>query len=190
MNKEMKFDIGHKDVVITATRSGIRASFKRENGSETSIGLSWPPIPRETVELVESLNGKYYYPVEVARAIHGFWLSTETYGTEELCKEHTPDGIFGKAFAAFKNDDGSVYYRSCLYFAGWDIKSSKERVMVSRDDPRVFDYVGLVAQQWEEDEAKFNSAIAFTGRTARELMEIIKPLVDPEKGQEPPAIKI
>ena len=190
MSKDKKYDIGH-GVTIRAGSWGIRAEWFTDEAKKCSrsIGISWPINPPEQVEITWSRAGGFYYPSGIAVPLCGFWLSKLTFPTLEAVQSATPNGIFGKAYAQFKEQDGTEYYRSCLMFNGWDVKSSPETTLLSREDPLVLDYAGLVGNQWEEQEAEFNEAIAFTGRTARDIISKIYPFTE-EPEEEPPAIPI
>lgn len=190
MSKEKKYDIGH-GVTITAYHWGIRAEWYMDEAKKgsTTIGLAWPINPPEQVQIIWSLDGDYYYPKGMAILTLGFWLSKQTYSTLDAADAAAPAGIFGKTYNEFKDKDGSEYFRVCLMFNGWDVKSAQETTLLSRDDPLVFDYAGLVGNQWKDDEARFNEAIAFTGRTARDIISKIYPFEE-EPEEETPAIPI
>jgi hypothetical protein len=74
-------------------------------------------------------------------------------------------------------------------FNTWDVKSSPDVQIVAGDDDLVLDYAGIVGVYWENDEAKFNAEIAFTGRTAREIIEAIGAW-SPEPKPEPVITKL
>lgn len=186
MSKTKKFGIGH-GVTIVADHYGIRAEWFTDEAKKCrrSIGISWPVNPPDQVEIIWSLSGTYYYPRAIAKAIHGFWMSTETYPTEDAAKDAAPHGLFGKCWASFTNSDGTTYYRVVLHFNGWSMKSASETTLVSKNDPLVLDYAGIVSHEWAKDEARFNDAIEFTGRTARDIISKIYPFEDEPEAEDP-----
>lgn len=182
-----KYDLGN-GVTIEDDGYSIRANIVRGERSSESIGIRRPVKVTDQLKVIYNLSGDVFY-LENFAGMHGFWLGVKQYATLEEVKAASPKGLFGSAWAQFTEVDGTTYYRIAMHFTGWDVKHdrSREGETISKDDPLAKDYLGLVQNEQREQEAKFNEAIAHTGKNLKYILDKIG---DFQPVAEPPVVAI
>lgn len=172
-----KYDIGH-GVTVTDDGYSIRAEWKSGSGS-TSIGIHRPKQLGEMVQVIMSRAGDMFYISDVDADC---WMSVQEFETEDAAKVAWPAGIMGPSGYQFTEKDGSrTYFRRILEFSCWDVKSDPERKRLPKTELMIEDYLAVAQAKARAAEARFNDAIAFTGRNLKDIMEKIGDWVKPSK---------
>lgn len=179
--QEKKYDIGH-GITITDKGHSLRAEWKVGEHGLHSIGCVRPVKLGDTLEVVFSRDGKFYYLQTFGLLVRA-WMGVETFESEGAAKNSHGDGVCGASGYIFKEPDGSAYFRRTLDFAFWDVKSGETK-QLPKDDPLVQDYLGIAQDESRKSEAKFNESIAFSGRTLADILSkigdyVVEPESDP-----------
>ena len=176
MSLKRRYDLGNG---ATAEDDGRHIIIKIANGSSTrSIGCArFPALPETEVQMVESLDGRYFYVPDFAlvNGMHGWWLGKEKYASKEEAEAAAPTGIFGKSTAWFQPKGVEKYGRVLLRFSEWDLKNKP--AATSPITLEVEDYIVGVFSELTDQVRRFDEVLAPTGWTYEELLKSIGPWV-------------
>jgi len=176
MTIKRKYDIG-SGITIEDDGYSLVAKWEPDDKSGHSIGCPRPVYmpPGQPAEWADrfpdqlsclfSLDGRHFYVEKFGLSVRA-WLGVKAYGSREELNADLKPTPFGSDGAVFVDETtGAQRFRSVLMFSMWKVQHETTPRSIARTDEGVADYLTLAQQYDNEQMARFNEAIAFSGRT-------------------------